>query len=115
MKEILFRHFSLHVRKLRPWEDCDLPKDPKSMMGPEPNHRAPNSLPSVISTHVGLLEGVGIKGVRGILEGGGKGSKTAADSHKVLQHLQSTSLRHLLQGRYYFHFARGKLRLRKVQ
>lgn len=42
------------------------------------------------------------------MEGGGKGSKTAADSHKVLQHLQSTSLHHLIQGKYYLHFASGE-------
>lgn len=33
MKVILSRHFSLHVRKLRPLEDSDLLKDPKLMMG----------------------------------------------------------------------------------
>lgn len=69
LKEVLFRYFSLHLRKLRRWEDCDLPKDPKLTMGPEPNLKAPNSLSSVFSTQAGLVEGVEVSGA-----GGGQGN-----------------------------------------
>lgn len=57
VKDTLFKHFSLRVRKLRPWEDHDLPKDPKLMVGLGPELRAPKSLFSAPSTQVGL--GVG--------------------------------------------------------
>lgn len=70
------------------------------MMGLGPKFRAPNSPSSASSTQAGrVCRGEGIVG------GGGKGSQTAVDSHKVLYHLQNTSLYYL---RYNFHFTSGE-------
>lgn len=54
MEEALSRHFSLHGRKLKPWEDHDLLKGPELMMGLGPKLRVSNSLSSAPSTQVGL-------------------------------------------------------------
>lgn len=53
-KGILFKHLSLCMKKLRLWEDYDLPKDPELMMGLGPELGVPNSLTSALSTFVGF-------------------------------------------------------------